>query len=74
MTKKLYIVFAVLGLCACASQMPLDDAYIYPDKTTPNTQSTPNTQISQSPQPATPAPTMEIVSQKDTTITVKIHR
>ena len=68
MTKKLYIVFAVLGLCACASQMPLDDAYIYPDKTTPNTQ------ITQSPQPATPAPTMEIVSQKDTTITVKIHR
>ena len=32
MTKKIYIVLFALGLSACASQAPLDDAYYWPDK------------------------------------------
>ena len=45
-------------LSACASQAPLDDAYYWPDKKAPTK----------------PEQTMEIVSQSDTTITVRIKR
>ena len=79
MTKKLSIVFWALGLVGCGSLPPLDDAYIWPDKkaeqaaqaatTVPATQSVSATQEQR---PA--APTMEIISQKDTTITVRIKR
>ena len=73
MTKKLYIVLLSIGLCSCASQVPLDDAYYYPDKTAQSTQSIQSTSSSPSAQ-TKPGPTMEIVSQQDTTITVRIKR
>lgn len=62
MTKKIYIVLFALGLSACASQAPLDDAYYWPDKKAQSTQITPNT------------PTMEIISEQDTTVTIRINR
>ena len=65
MTKKIYIVLFALGLSACASQAPLDDAYYWPDKKAQSTQITPNT-------PNTP--TMEIISEQDTTVTIRINR
>ena len=72
MTKKLYIVLLAIGLTACASQAPLDDAYYRPGKTV--VFSAP----SQPSQPSTPsqhsAPTMQILHQQDTTITVRIKR
>ena len=68
-----------LGLVSCGSLPPLDDAYIWPDKkaeqtaqaatTVPATQSVSATQEQRS-----AAPTMEIISQKDTTITVRIKK
>ena len=62
MTKKIYIVLFALGLSACASQAPLDDAYYWPDKKVQSTQINPNT------------PTMEIISEQDTTVTIRINR
>ena len=62
MTKRIYIVLFALGLSACASQAPLDDAYYWPDKKAQSTQITPNT------------PTMEIISEQDTTVTIRINR
>lgn len=62
MTKKIYIVLFALGLSACASQAPLDDAYYWPDKKAQSTQINPNT------------PTMEIISEQDTTVTIRINR
>ena len=54
-------VFAII-LSAYASQAPLDDAYYWPDKKAQSTQITPNT------------PTMEIISEQDTTVTIRINR
>ena len=54
------ILMAVLS--SCASQAPLDDAYYWPDKKAQSTQITPNT------------PTMEIISEQDTTVTIRINR
>lgn len=78
MRKNAHIVgFALcsLFLCACASQAPLDDAYHWPDKksaavveSTYTSQTTSANQVSQT------SPTMEVVNQQDTTITVKIKR
>ena len=57
-------VFAII-LSACASQAPLDDAYYWPDKKAQSTQSTQSTQNT---------PTMEIISEQDTTVTIRINR
>ena len=65
-------------MCACsaANTIPLDDAYIYPDNTTPAVVSAPAAPAT--PAQATPAasatPTLEIVNEQDTTITVRIKR
>ena len=69
MTRYLYIVCALV-LTACASQLPLDDAYYWPDKKAKVVQ---NVEPSKA-EPAKPAPTMEIISQQDTTITVRIKK
>ena len=79
MTKKLSIVFLALGLVSCGSLPPLDDAYIWPDKkaeqAAQTTQTVPATQSVSATQEQRPAaPTMEIISQKDTTITVRIKK
>lgn len=70
------IVIAAVVLTGCATQAPLDDAYYWPDK-----RATVKTVATESTTPAsTPAvtekktPTMEIVSQQDTTITVRIKK
>ena len=54
-------VFAII-LSACASQAPLDDTYYWPDKKAQSFQINPNT------------PTMEIISEQDTTVTIRINR
>ena len=77
MTRYFYIVLFALGLTACAtSQVPLDDAYYWPDKATTSsaaqtTQTTQSTQTEPAPQEA---PSVEFISVKDTTVTVKIKR
>ena len=80
MRKTCFILFAFI-LTACASQAPLDDAYHWPDKTAntavSETQSASAVQPMEAAQPTQTSPirpTMEIVSAKDTTITVRIKR
>ena len=74
MTRYLYIVCALV-LTACASQLPLDDAYYWPDKKAKVVQKAePVTVEPIKAEPAKPAPTMEIISQQDTTITVRIKK
>jgi len=76
MKKTIYIVSVAALMCACsaANNIPLDDAYIYSEKSTP-------TPVVATPTPTAPAttttpaaPTMEIVNAQDTTITVRIKR
>ena len=67
---------ALLCACSAVNTIPLDDAYIYPDKKAEATQPV---QTAETAQPAQTVqtktePTMEIVSQKDTTITVRIKK
>lgn len=74
MTRYFYIVLFALGLTACVtSQVPLDDAYYWPDKTATSSaaQTTQTTQTEPAPQEA---PSVEFISVKDTTVTVKIKR
>ena len=75
MTKYWYIVVLAVGLVACKStQAPLvDDAYYWPDKTE-SVPSAQTTQTTQTTQPVKTTPTMEIVNQQDTTITIRIKR
>ncbi|MBO7457410.1 MAG: hypothetical protein J6T71_06270 [Paludibacteraceae bacterium] len=83
MRRTCFILFAFC-LTACASQAPLDDAYHWPDKTAhivvSETQPAPAVKPAAAAQPAQtgPArpetPSMEIISAKDTTITVRIKR
>lgn len=80
MRKTCFILFAFI-LTACASQAPLDDAYHWPDKkantVVSETQSAVAVQPTEAAQPTQTSPirpTMEIVSAKDTTITVRIKR
>ena len=69
MKKALYIV--VFCFAGCASQLPLDDAYYWPDKQAAVAESKP---VTNNPSPVTDNPSLEIISQQDTTITVKIKR
>ena len=74
MKKALYIV--VFCFAGCASQLPLDDAYYWPDKKAAVTESKPvaDNPVTDNPSQATNSPSIEIISQQDTTITVKIKR
>ena len=63
MKKGFYIVCFAFGLSACASQAPLDDAYYWPDGRVEIQE--PSVESEKS---------MEIISQSDTTITVRIKR
>ena len=79
MTKQTVILLLALGLIACGTinTIPLDDAYIWPDKKSASTESV--VPVSEEPEaPAktenTPAPTMEVINQQDTTITVRIKK
>ena len=83
MGKYRVIVFLfALGLISCASnQVPLDDAYYWPDKSAvvTNTQTTTTTQTMTTTQTTTTTattqkPLVEFLSVKDTTVTVKIMR
>ena len=65
MTKQIYIVLLALGLTACASQAPLDDAYYWPDKKAQSTQITPNNQNTQK---------IEYLNVQDTTVTIRVNR
>ena len=79
MTKKLFILCAI-GLVGCASLPPLDDAYFWPDKkaqtvaTTPAPVATDQQKTTPTAASAPAKPAMEIISQKDTTITVRIKK
>ena len=80
MGKYRVIVFLfALGLISCASnQVPLDDAYYWPDKSavSTNTQTTTTTTTTQTTANSVKqqAPSVEFISVKDTTVTVKIKR
>ena len=77
--KRLSIVFLALGLVSCGSLPPLDDAYIWPDKKAEQAAQATTTEpvhqsVSATQEQRPAAPTMEIISQKDTTITVRIKK
>ena len=76
MKRLSYIVCCVLGLAACGSTstIAVDDAYIWPDKTTPVTTpaATPATVVAD--EPVSTGPTLEYTNVQDTTITVRIKR
>ena len=72
MTRKIYIVFFALGLTACATQMPMDDAYYRPEKSVVPSSPAPDKRPEVEASPA--SPTMEILHQSDTTITVRIKK
>ena len=77
MRKTLYIV-CLLALTACSSTtaIPIDDAYYSPALEAPSTPAASSApSVSSEPSaPSTPTPTMEIISQQDTTITVRIKK
>ena len=76
MKRLSYIVCCVLGLTACGSTstIAVDDAYIWPDKTTlvTNPAATPATVVAD--EPVSAGPTLENTNVQDTTITVRIKR
>ena len=72
MKKLIYIGILAILCGSCASQAPLDDAYYYPDKKASAVSSPAAQRESAESVPATPK--MEIISQQDTTITVRIKR
>ena len=82
MSKTPFIVFFVLALAACSSsQLFVDDAYHWPEKT--NTGTTAISTENSAPAAATgtsapgnssSAATLEYISVQDTTITVRIKR
>ena len=76
MKRLSYIGCCVLGLTACGSTstIAVDDAYIWPDKTTPvtNPAATPATVVAD--EPVSAGPTLEYTNVQDTTITVRIKR
>ena len=77
MTKQTVILLLALGLAACGTvnTIPLDDASIWPDKKEAAvTQTTQTPDVQSEPAAQTAAPTMEIISQQDTTITVRIKK
>jgi hypothetical protein len=60
-----------MASCHTASQVPMDDAYYWPDNAAPirtaATQTTPST-------PTTPASAIEYTNIQDTTVTIRIKR
>ena len=78
MTKQTVILSIAFALSACGTvnTIPLDDAYIWPDKKeVAQTQTTQTPEVQSEPAvEQTPATTMEIISQQDTTITVRIKK
>ena len=77
MRKALYIV-CLLALTACSSTtaIPIDDAYYWPANESKPASKT--TQVAETTQAESmtqeSAPQMEIISQQDTTITVRIKK
>ena len=77
MVRRLAILSIAFALSACGTvnTIPLDDAYIWPDKKeAAQTQTTQTPDVQSEPASQTAAPTMEIISQQDTTITVRIKK
>lgn len=80
MKRLSYIVCCVLGLTACGSTstIAVDDAYIWPDKTTPVSTpaetASPATVSEPVSEPVSTGPTLEYTNIQDTTITVRIKR
>lgn len=66
--------FLLVVLTACGvNQLPIDDAYYWPDKSAPSTttiQTTPTTQIT----PTTPTTPIEYTSVTDTVVTIRIKK
>ena len=79
---RVIVILFALWLISCASnQVPLDDAYYWPDKSvvSTNTQTTTTTTTTTTTQTTAnsvkqQAPSVEFISVKDTTVTVKIKR
>ena len=68
------IGFLLVALTACGvNQLPIDDAYYWPDKSAPSTttiQTTQSTQIT----PTTPTTPIEYTSVTDTVVTIRIKK
>ena len=56
-----------MASCHTSSQVPMDDAYYWPDRSATPTQTTPST-------PTTPASAIEYTNIQDTTVTIRIKR
>jgi hypothetical protein len=69
--------FLLVVLTACGvNQLPIDDAYYWPDKSAPSTttiQTTPTTQITPI-TPTTPTTPIEYTSVTDTVVTIRIKK
>ena len=76
MKRLSYIVCCVLGLTACGSTstIAVDDAYIWPDNSTPVTNPAATPAIVVADEPVSAGPTLEYTNVQDTTITVRIKR
>ena len=72
--RRVGVGFLLVVLTACGvNQLPIDDAYYWPDKSAPSTttiQTTPTTQIT----PTTPTTPIEYTSVTDTVVTIRIKK
>jgi hypothetical protein len=68
--KFIYIGIMAILCGSCASQAPLDDAYYWPDKRGNSGE----TKVESGEKKVDSEKSMEVVSQNDTTITVRIKR
>ena len=63
--------FLLVVLTACGvNQLPIDDAYYWPDKSAPSTTTTQTTQTTQ----ITPTTPIEYTSVTDTVVTIRIKK
>ena len=72
-TKYIVLMGAMMLLSCTSVQVPIDDAYYWPDKSAPSTttiQTTPTTQIT----PTTPTTPIEYTSVTDTVVTIRIKK
>jgi len=69
--RRVGVGFLLVVLTACGvNQLPIDDAYYWPDKSAPSTTTTQITQTT----PTTPTTPIEYTSVTDTVVTIRIKK
>jgi len=69
--RRVGVGFLLVVLTACGvNQLPIDDAYYWPDKSAPSTTTTQTTQGTQ----ITPTSPIEYTSVTDTVVTIRIKK